>query len=212
MGTINLGKVIGPPGNTGATGPVGPKGNDGSIGPAGERGLRGKSFDPDATGLESGRSVYDDQSVGFSYLATDTKLVYWREGTGWSIGVPFGGSTENGTTILLILLQPENEEVVLEWTEDLFNKHGNMPLTLNLYEFNGGVLKKCSSPDYTEDNGLTWRFYVGLNSSRIWMLKIGGYVDQEIPTPPIPVTPSPPTSGITNQEEHEFNFTPSEVA
>ena len=38
MGKINLGKVIGPLGNKGATWPVGPKGNDGSIGSASERG------------------------------------------------------------------------------------------------------------------------------------------------------------------------------
>ncbi len=204
MGTINLGKVIGPPSNTGATGPVGPKGNDGSIGPAGERGLRGKSFDPDATGLESGRSAYDNQPVGFSYLATDTKLIYWREDTGWSIGIPFGGSISVEPTFIPIVLELTDEEVVVGWGEDLSTKHGTRPTIIELWETEGDNQIRSTSPCYCEDGGLSYRFYVGtIDSPRTWEVRIFGYTESELPDPPVLTAPG---NGESDTENYEFSF------
>jgi hypothetical protein len=43
-------------------------------------GVRGNSFDPDATGTTAGRSSFDNQPVGFCYLAADTGTFSWRMG------------------------------------------------------------------------------------------------------------------------------------
>ena len=78
-------------GDQGIQGPTGAKGEQGIQGPTGAKGERGASFAVDATGPASGRAAYDSAPAGFAYLATDTALLYIREGVaGWSAGVPFG--------------------------------------------------------------------------------------------------------------------------
>ena len=67
-----------------------------TLGVKGEKGDPGDSFVPDAVGTFAGRSTYNGEDAGFSYLANDTTpvpLVYWRVGvSGWSDGVPFVSS------------------------------------------------------------------------------------------------------------------------
>jgi len=89
--------VIGPPGpqgpvgSKGDTGASGPKGAAGDRGAQGEKGDQGEAFKVNAIGTLAERLAYDTEAPGFSYLATDTSLIYFRlaEG-GWSVGVPFG--------------------------------------------------------------------------------------------------------------------------
>lgn len=62
-------------------------------GRAGERGEDGTPFQVDATGLLANRGAFDGEEVGFSYLATDTGDLYFRQGAAgnWSDAVPFQG-------------------------------------------------------------------------------------------------------------------------
>lgn len=65
------------------------------------RGPAGESFTVDATGLLSERGDYDGEVAGFSFLATDTGDLYFRQGaSGWSDAVAFrgpeGGQGETG--------------------------------------------------------------------------------------------------------------------
>lgn len=97
----------GPTGATGPTGPQGPKGDTGDAGPTGPQGAtgpqgpkgdQGESFTPDAIGLLSGKSAYDAEAAGFSYLATDTGSLYFRVGaSGWSDAIPFGKGDKGDT-------------------------------------------------------------------------------------------------------------------
>ncbi len=87
----------GPKGDQGLQGPKGDKGDTGDqggqgpAGPTGATGAAGQSFDPDAVGPISARSSYDGEPVGFSFLATDQGLLYFRIAAGgWSAGMPFG--------------------------------------------------------------------------------------------------------------------------
>lgn len=77
MATINLGNVRGP---AGPTGPMGP------------------AFNVDQTGTFANRVAYDAATVPFCYYATDTKLVYFRQGGAgvWTAGIPFGESSGGG--------------------------------------------------------------------------------------------------------------------
>ena len=86
----------GPQGSTGPTGPTGstgPQGIQGIVGPQGVQGIQGLSFVPNATGLSTARSTYDAQATGFSFLATNTTLLYFKNSStsgDWSSGVSFG--------------------------------------------------------------------------------------------------------------------------
>ena len=64
---------------------VGLKGDRGDSGPSGD------SFKVDKTGKKSDRSNYDGEDEGFSFLATDEGLLYFRQGStgNWSDPVPF---------------------------------------------------------------------------------------------------------------------------
>ena len=67
-----------------------------SRGEAGPPGPPGESFEPDAVGIFDDRTLYDDEPSGFSYLATDTQLVYFRMGVVsgvWSDGVPLASAS-----------------------------------------------------------------------------------------------------------------------
>ena len=65
----------------------------GPAGAAGPAGAPGESFTVDAQGALAGRSAYDAEAVGFSYLATDTGDLYFREGAAgnWSAPLAFRG-------------------------------------------------------------------------------------------------------------------------
>lgn len=81
----------GPKGDKGDTGPIGPKGNTGDIGPQGERGEEGKSFSPNVIAPIASKTEYDEESPGFSFLASDEGMIYFRlDPTGWSEGMAFG--------------------------------------------------------------------------------------------------------------------------
>lgn len=57
----------------------------------GAPGINGSSFTVSQVGLSADRVNFDNEAAGFSYLATDTALLYIRIGaSGWSEGVPFG--------------------------------------------------------------------------------------------------------------------------
>lgn len=63
------------------------------------KGERGDSFKVDAVGTLEDRALYDEEPAGFSYLATDTELVYFRVGVvsaNWSEGVPLGLKGDTG--------------------------------------------------------------------------------------------------------------------
>lgn len=57
----------------------------------GDKGDKGEAFSVSHTGPFSGRSAYDSEAPGFSYLASDTSVLYFRlDPTGWSSGTSFG--------------------------------------------------------------------------------------------------------------------------
>lgn len=71
--------------------------------PTGATGAKGDPFTINAEGTIAQRSTYDTQPRGFSFLALDESLVYFKNSAtsgDWSIGAPFGkgdkGDTGNG--------------------------------------------------------------------------------------------------------------------
>lgn len=83
----------------------GDKGDKGDTGPQGPKGDRGYSYNVDATGPLSEKSLYDAEPKGFSFLATDTGNIYIKESAtsgDWSDALPFkgpkGDTGETGAT------------------------------------------------------------------------------------------------------------------
>ncbi len=83
--------------------PAGDKGSQGEQGVQGIQGLSGangtdgEAYDFDAEGLLSERSAYDGEIKGFSFLAIDTAMIYFKLSTtsaDWSVGAPFGRGTD----------------------------------------------------------------------------------------------------------------------
>lgn len=71
---------------------------DEAINVKGTAGNDGSSFTVSEVGLFADRDDFDGMSAGFSYLATDTALLYIRIGpSGWSDGVPFGKGDKGDT-------------------------------------------------------------------------------------------------------------------
>lgn len=74
--------------------------------PQGTKGDKGDNFTVNAVGLLSQKSLYDLQTTGFSFLALDEALIYFKlsaTSADWSLGSPFGkgetgdtGATGNG--------------------------------------------------------------------------------------------------------------------
>lgn len=74
--------------------------------PQGTKGDKGDNFTVNAVGLLSQKSLYDLQVTGFSFLALDEALIYFKlsaTSADWSLGSPFGkgekgdtGATGNG--------------------------------------------------------------------------------------------------------------------
>ncbi len=90
----------GPPGADGAAGSQGPTGLTGPTGPTGSagsngvKGDKGDIFTVSASGLLSGKSAYDTEAQGFSYLATDTGNLYIKNSAtsgDWSAPIAFQG-------------------------------------------------------------------------------------------------------------------------
>lgn len=91
----------GPQGEQGEQGPTGPQGVEGPTGPQGIQGIQGiqgatgptgASWVPDAQGMSSGRSAYDSEAEGFSYLDYEFGVIYFRDSATpgeWSTGFPF---------------------------------------------------------------------------------------------------------------------------
>lgn len=77
-------------------GPAGPQGPTGPTGPAGVQGVKGDtgaSFDADVRDVETNKSLYNLQPKGFSFLAMDTGLLYFKLSStsgDWSTGVQYG--------------------------------------------------------------------------------------------------------------------------
>lgn len=83
---------IGPQGPRGTQGIQGPQGIQGVQGIQGPKGDKGDSYSPDAIGPASGRSDFDDEPEGFSYLDIDNGWLYFkRSGTtgDWSAAIEF---------------------------------------------------------------------------------------------------------------------------
>ena len=83
----------------------GTAGNPGNTGATGAKGDKGDSFTVDQQGLLADRETdCDTRPNGYSYLATDDGLLYFKEGhTGpstctWSAGIPFGKGEPGETT------------------------------------------------------------------------------------------------------------------
>lgn len=76
--------------------------------PQGIQGIRGEAFTVNSVGLAADRPLYNTQVKGFSFLAIDAGLVYFKlsnTSADWSVGAPFGkgdkgdiGLTGNGIT------------------------------------------------------------------------------------------------------------------
>lgn len=91
--------IRGPQGPQGIQGPrgiqgiQGPQGLQGPQGMQGSPGERGDSFSPDAIGSAAGRSAYDEEPQGFSYLDTDNGFLYFKRSAtsgDWSAPIEFG--------------------------------------------------------------------------------------------------------------------------
>ncbi|MER8422472.1 phage tail fiber protein [Mesorhizobium sp. M1403] len=81
-------------GDVGAPGPVGPQGTQGLQGP---QGPAGDNYSPDGKGLTAGRSAFNAQALGFSYLDIQTGTLYWKLSAtsgDWSAGIAFGAGAQ----------------------------------------------------------------------------------------------------------------------
>ena len=68
--------------------------------PQGIQGIRGEAFTVNSVGLAADRALYDAQIKGFSFLAIDVGLVYFKlsnTSADWSIGAPFGKGDQGDT-------------------------------------------------------------------------------------------------------------------
>lgn len=87
-------RVPGPIGPQGAIGPQGP------AGPAGPKGDTGASFNADVRDLFANRGLYGLQPKGFSFLALDTGLLYFKlsaTSNDWSDGYQYGKGDTGAT-------------------------------------------------------------------------------------------------------------------
>lgn len=77
-------------------GPVGPQGPQGPAGPVGQQGPKGdvgSSFNADVRDLFANRGLYGLQPKGFSFLAIDTGMLYFKQSAtsnDWSTGYAYG--------------------------------------------------------------------------------------------------------------------------
>lgn len=70
--------------------------------PQGIQGIRGEAFTVNSVGLAVDKTLYDAQLKGFSFLAIDSALIYFKLSNttaDWSIGAPFGKGDTGDTGI-----------------------------------------------------------------------------------------------------------------
>ena len=68
--------------------------------PTGAKGDKGDSFTVNAVGLTAGRSAYNTQATGFSYLDVSLALIYFKLSStsgDWSVGAAFGKGDKGDT-------------------------------------------------------------------------------------------------------------------
>lgn len=96
-----------------------------------------------------------------------------------------GGSVENEVPISFITvnLGYVDDKVILDWST-LAAKHGTRPIYIDLYELNSTSIIQSYTVNYTEDNGLTYKWFVGLDSARNYEIRVYGYT-----TEPLPILP-----------------------
>ncbi len=120
--TIAIGAVVtGAPGSAASVANVGTPTAallDFSI-PKGVKGDKGEAFVVNATGLVANRALHDEEAPGFSFLATDESLIYFRlDPIGWSAGAPFGQGAE-GASAFDVALANGFVGTEVEWLESL---------------------------------------------------------------------------------------------
>lgn len=96
----------------------------GPVGAPGAQGDDGAPFQVDATGLLANRGAFDAEDEGFSYLATDTGVLYFRQGAAgsWSDPVPFQGPA--GDSAYQIAVNNGFVGTELEWLASLEGADG----------------------------------------------------------------------------------------
>jgi hypothetical protein len=122
----------------------------------GIQGPQGENFTPNTTGLLAGRSAFDGEAEGFSYLATDNGNLYFRQGgSGWSAGVPFGKGDQgdDGWAPLLAVATDGTRRVlqVVDWT----GGEGTKPTTLGYIGATGIVSLIANGVDIRGATGAT---------------------------------------------------------
>lgn len=78
--------------------------------PRGQKGDKGEAFTVNAVGPASNKSLYDSMQSGFSFLAVDTNMIYFKASGSvgdWTLGSPFGKGDkgdpgEDGNSIVQI--------------------------------------------------------------------------------------------------------------
>ncbi|MDR7220366.1 hypothetical protein [Aminobacter aminovorans] len=122
----------------------------------GIQGPQGENFTPDTTGLLAGRSAFDGEPEGFSYLATDNGNLYFRQGgSGWSAGIPFGRGDQgdDGWAPVLAVATDGTRRVlqVVDWT----GGEGTKPTTLGYIGATGIVAAIANGVDIRGATGST---------------------------------------------------------
>lgn len=104
----------------------------GKDGKAGEQGEAGNDFEPDAIGLLSERSAYDNEPAGFAFLATDAAALYFRQGAAgeWSAPIPFGAGKpgekgDDGLSAYQVAVQEGFAGTQTEWIASLKGRDGD---------------------------------------------------------------------------------------
>lgn len=104
--------------------------------------------------------------------------------TGWEVYSSGGGGSSTNSSFIVKQLELSDEEVILLWDTELQQVHGTRPVYIDLYEITSTGSVQSTARVYTEDNGVSYKWYVSTNSPRNWEIRIMGYVEQ----PPPPVT------------------------
>lgn len=103
----------------------------------------------------------------------------------YTVFVIEGGSQEEAPySFVNIVLGENDEEVIINWSS-YASLHGAKPIYIDLYQVIETDQVQSTSRVYTEDNGATYRWYVGLNSPRTWEVRIFGYIEGDTPQPPV---------------------------
>lgn len=108
-----------------------------------------------------------------SYAGQGGKVVRVKED---ATGLEFITISSTPYSFIPVTIQSGVQEVVLTWST-VANKHGLKPIYIDLYEVLGeNVQVQSTARAYTEDGGLTYRWFVSATSNRNWEIRIYGYV------------------------------------